>query len=132
MSKYLPIKVKFTLILFKLSTDLAWKFITIFKNGRVDFKLMTKSKVDYFDLFVWQMFRLKYFKIKSSHQKHHKISFFSPIWLNLQELETQKQLTQPMVNSFSIECALYLKFCCLFANFTRWLSKRCFYVWSFN
>ena len=55
-------------------------------------RLKTKLIVGYFHL---SKIPGKYFtKFRLFHQKQHEMSFFSPLWLILQEVHTQKPLTQ--------------------------------------
>ena len=50
----------------------------------------------YSDLIFWLEFWLNISKFRLFCQKLPKISYFGPIWLNLTELHTQKQLTQSL------------------------------------
>ena len=48
----------------------------------------------YFHWIFFSQISTKYFtKFKLFHQKQHEISFFSPLWLNLQEVHNQTPLT---------------------------------------
>ena len=106
------------------------KFNKSFQENVVDFTFEDKIYCRLFSLNFLSQISAKYFnKFRLFHQKQHEISFFSQIWLNLQEVHTQTPLTQSLqtkkrANSTwtSVESALQLKIWRFFLNF-RWLSK---------
>ena len=60
-------------------------------------RLKTKYIVGYFRWFFLSQISAKNFtKFRLFQQKQHEISFFSPLWLNLQEVHTQTPLTQSL------------------------------------
>ena len=60
-------------------------------------RLKTKYIVGYFHwIFLSQIAAKNFTKYRLFHQKQHEICFFSPLWLNLQEVHTQKQITQSL------------------------------------
>ena len=57
----------------------------------------TKNIVGYFHWIFLSQIPAKYFrKFGLFHQKQREISFFSPLWLNLQEVHIQTPLTQSL------------------------------------
>ena len=60
-------------------------------------RLKTKYIVGYFYwIFLWRIPAKNFTKFRLFHQKLHEISFFSPLWLNLQEVHNQTPLTQSL------------------------------------
>ena len=60
-------------------------------------RLKTKYIVGYFHWIFLSQIPAKYFtKFRLFHQKQLEIIFFSPLWLNLQEVHNQTKLTQSL------------------------------------
>ena len=60
-------------------------------------RLKTKYIVGYFHwIFLSQIPAKNFTKFRLFHQKQHEISFFSPLWLNLQVVHTQTPLKQSL------------------------------------
>ena len=119
----------------KISLNLL-KFVEVFKQVLLILFLKTKNIVVYFYLIFFVKNLSKYFKNQIFHQKHHEISFFSPLWLNLQETHRNTTNTIIIVDSklgyfhFNFRCERsVIKTLPFFAKFTRWLSKRRIYFW---
>ena len=90
------------------------KFNKIFQENVFDFTFKDKIYCRLFSLIFSSQIPAKYFtKFRLFHQKQHEISFFSPLWLNLQEVHIQTPLQQSLYTekganstSTSVEIAL--------------------------
>ena len=65
-----------------------------FRKCRWFLFVKTEKTCRLFLLIICQKLWLNISKLKPIHQKQHEINSFSPVWLNLQEVQTQTPLTQ--------------------------------------
>ena len=73
------------------------KFYEIFHEMLLILRLKTKYIVGHFKwIFLSQIPAKNFTKFRLFHQKQHEISFFSPLWLNLQEVHTQTPPAQSL------------------------------------
>ena len=100
----------------------------------------TKKYCKFFLLIFLSKKLANYFKIKTFSSKTARNKFlFSPVWLNLQEVQTQTPLTQSLYTqkgacstSNSVESALYLKLKRFLLNLFVDYQKRRHFFWYFK
>ena len=92
--------------------------------------LILRLQTKYIAVYIHWIFRsqipAKYFtKFRLFHQEQHEISFFSPLWLHLQEVHNQSPISVDWKGgqfnfNYRWECSVN-KTLPFFANFIRWL-----------
>ena len=103
-----------------------WNLQTISIKSVVDFLKDKKSVVDYFDLVFCQKIWLSISKFILFHQKQNEISSFSPLWLNLPDVQPQNNTNTILVDPKG--CYSYVNFCwersvIEICSLNCWLSK---------